>query len=95
VPYLLAGYVSSKLEIPVIGIGSGPDCDGQVLVTPDILGMFRDFQPKHSKVYQNMGDACEAAAKSYIREVKGGEFPTQKNSFIMDKEILDRVIAEA
>ena len=49
VPYKLGAFVSKKLEIPTIGIGSGAGCDGQVLVTPDIIGLFRDFSPKHSK----------------------------------------------
>ncbi len=95
VPYLLAGYIISKLDIPVIGIGSGPYCDGQVLVTPDIMGLFRDFTPKHSKIYQNMGDAYENAVKSYISEVGSGVFPTNKNSFIMDEAILARVKEES
>ncbi|NTV89507.1 MAG: 3-methyl-2-oxobutanoate hydroxymethyltransferase, partial [Clostridiales bacterium] len=94
VPYLLAGYISSKLDIPIIGIGSGPDCDGQVLVSSDIMGLFRDFTPKHSKVYQNMGDAYEQATKDYINEVRSGIFPTVKNSFIMEEAILEMVKQE-
>jgi len=94
VPYLLAGYVSSILDVPVIGIGSGPDCDGQVLVSPDIMGLFRDFRPKHSKVYKDMGNAYDEAVKCYIDEVKNGIFPTVKNSFVMDEEILERVKKE-
>jgi len=49
VPYKLAAFISKRLDIPTIGIGSGPDCDGQVLVIHDLTGMFKDFTPKHVK----------------------------------------------
>lgn len=88
VPYKLAEFISSKLDIPVIGIGSGAGCDGQVLVTPDILGIFRDFSPRHSKRYADVGSVMEEAVKGYINEVKDGIFPTEKNSFTVDDEIM-------
>lgn len=91
VPYKLAAYITEKLDIPVISIGSGADCDGQVLVTPDILGLFRDFTPKHVKRYADMGAAYEEAIKKYIDEVRVGIFPTPQNSFIMEDEILERL----
>lgn len=88
VPYLLAGFISRNLEIPVISIGAGGECDGQVLVTPDMLGLFRDFIPKHSKVYLDMGSAYTQAVTRYIEEVRQGIFPTTLNSFKMDEEII-------
>lgn len=91
VPYKLANFISKKLEIPTIGIGSGAGCDGQVLVTPDILGMFRDFVPRHSKKYADMGGALTKAAKEYINEVKKGIFPTDENSFRIKDEILEQI----
>jgi 3-methyl-2-oxobutanoate hydroxymethyltransferase len=94
VPHKLASFISSKLDIPVIGIGSGAGCDGQVLVTPDIMGLFRDFTPRHSKVYMNMGEGYETAVKSYIDEVNKGIFPAESNSFNIDEEIIERVKEE-
>lgn len=91
VPYKLAAFISKRLDIPTIGIGSGPDCDGQVLVIQDLTGMFRDFTPKHVKKYTDMGTAVDMAAKSYIEEVQKGVFPTIKNSFIVDDVILDEL----
>ena len=76
------------MDIPTIGIGSGPDCDGQVLVIQDLTGMFRDFTPKHVKKYVDMGSAIEGAAKSYIDEVQKRVFPTEKNSFIVDEAVV-------
>jgi 3-methyl-2-oxobutanoate hydroxymethyltransferase len=94
VPYLLAEYITSKLDVPTIGIGSGAGCDGQVLVNSDIVRMDKNFSPKHSKVYQDLGDGYESAAKSYIEEVKTGIFPTAANSFKIDEEILNKVKEE-
>ena len=91
VPYKLAALVSRRLDIPTISIGSGPGCDGQILVTPDIMGMFRDFTPKHTKKYVDMGNSLEEAAKCYISEVTSGVFPTEKNSFIVDDEIINQL----
>ena len=95
VPHILAAFISKRLKIPVIGIGSGNGCDGQVLVTPDILGLFRDFSPKHSRVFVEMGNAYEEAAKRYMEDVKTGAFPAMENTFKMDEGIitqLDNVI---
>ncbi len=88
VPYKVAEFISKRLDIPTIGIGSGPDCDGQVLVIQDLTGMFRDFTPKHVKKYLDMGSAIEGAVKSYIEEVQKGVFPTEKNSFIVDEAVV-------
>jgi len=94
VPYKLAAFISSRLDIPVIGIGSGAGCDGQVLVAHDILGVYRDFSPKHSKKYADVGDIMKKAATDYINETKSGVFPTEKNSFIIDDEILEQLKKE-
>ncbi len=88
VPHKLAGFISSKLDIPTIGIGSGADCDGQVLVTHDLLGLFRDFSPKHAKKYADMGGAIDSAVRSYMEEVTGKLFPTEKNSFSVEDEVV-------
>lgn len=91
VPYKLSEFISKRLEIPVIGIGSGVGCDGQVLVTPDILGMFRDFTPRHSKVYIDMGNALIDAAGKYMEEVRQGDFPKIENSFKLEDDIIKRL----
>ncbi|MCX7843074.1 MAG: 3-methyl-2-oxobutanoate hydroxymethyltransferase [Clostridia bacterium] len=91
VPYKLASFISSRLDVPTIGIGSGAGCDGQVLVTPDMLGIFRDFSPKHSKKYVDMGSAMEQAVKAYISEVRDCAFPTEKNSFTVEDEIINQL----
>ncbi len=94
VPYKLAGLISEKIGIPTIGIGSGAGCDGQVLVTPDIIGLFRDFNPRHAKKYFDMGEALDKAVKSYIKEIEEGIFPTEKNSFVVDDEIVEKLRRE-
>jgi 3-methyl-2-oxobutanoate hydroxymethyltransferase len=88
VPHKVAQFISSKLDIPTIGIGSGAMCDGQVLVVHDIIGMFRDFTPRHTKRYVDMGEALENSVKSYVSEVTGGVFPTEKNSFTVEDDVI-------
>ncbi|NSW89992.1 MAG: 3-methyl-2-oxobutanoate hydroxymethyltransferase [Firmicutes bacterium] len=89
VPYKLAALITDRLDIPTIGIGSGKGCDGQVLVTPDIIGMFRDFSPRHSKKYIDFANMLEDTVKKYIYEVKDGIFPTEANSFTIDDHIIE------
>ncbi len=81
VPADLAARVTGSLSIPTIGIGAGPDCDGQVLVLHDILGLYRGFRPKFVKIYAELGEKMEEAVKSYIREVREGSFPGEEHSF--------------
>ncbi|RCX13822.1 ketopantoate hydroxymethyltransferase [Anaerobacterium chartisolvens] len=88
VPYKLAEFISGRLEIPSIGIGSGAGCDGQVLVAHDILGMFKDFSPRHAKKYLDMEGDITRAAEMYIKEVKEELFPNESNSFTVEDEIL-------
>lgn len=88
VPAELARIVTEKLEIPTIGIGAGPHCDGQVLVIQDMLGMFRKMRPKFVKTYTQGGDATVAAVHEYIQEVRSGAFPGREHSFAMDERLL-------
>jgi 3-methyl-2-oxobutanoate hydroxymethyltransferase len=81
VPSELAKTISSDLEIPAIGIGAGPDCDGQVLVLQDMLGIYPRPSPKFSKNFMQGADSVEAAVKSYIAAVKSGAFPGPEHSF--------------
>ena len=75
IPDLLAAKLTKALKIPTIGIGSGPDCDGQVLVAHDALGATPDRVPGHAKVYARLYDQSVAAAAAYVRDVKNSRFP--------------------
>jgi 3-methyl-2-oxobutanoate hydroxymethyltransferase len=88
VPAPLAKLISQKISIPTIGIGAGPDCDGQVQVINDILGSFADFVPGHAKQYAKLTDIISKAVSSYRDEVKAGQFPTAKQSHTMDEKLL-------
>lgn len=81
VPTELARLISRSLSIPTIGIGAGVDCDGQVLVINDMLGMFEKFVPKFVKQYQNLAPLMREAVSSYVREVAEGRFPAAEQSF--------------
>ena len=81
IPRDLAARITTELPIPTIGIGAGPDCDGQVLVFHDLLGLLIGFQPKFVRRYADLGDQIRAAVASYIREVSEGRFPGNDESF--------------
>jgi 3-methyl-2-oxobutanoate hydroxymethyltransferase len=77
----LAREVTEKLTIPVIGIGGSPACDGQVLVSEDMAGLFTDFKPKFVKRYGNLASELDKAAKNYAADVKARKFPGEENCF--------------
>jgi 3-methyl-2-oxobutanoate hydroxymethyltransferase len=81
VPAELGGRITEAVKIPTIGIGAGPHCDGQVLVTPDLLGLFSDFRPRFAKQYADLGGAMRDAVEAYCREVREGTFPGPEHSF--------------
>lgn len=81
VPAVLAAEITRGLAIPTIGIGSGPGCDGQVLVTEDILGLFTEFKPKFVKRYAELDGAIGQAIASFADEVRAGRFPTAEHAF--------------
>lgn len=81
VPEQLGKMISESVEIPVIGIGAGPDCDGQVLVCNDMLGTYSDFKPKFVKRYADLKPEITKAVKDYIKEVKNGSFPSSEHVF--------------
>ena len=91
VPAKLASLITSKLSIPTIGIGAGADCDGQVLVYQDMLGMYSDFTPKFVKKFANLGEVMKAAFEQYINEVQSGAFPSEKHCYVIDEEIIEKL----
>jgi 3-methyl-2-oxobutanoate hydroxymethyltransferase len=82
VPVHVAEIITGKLDIPTIGIGAGPATDGQVQVWHDLLGLGGDFVPKHAGRYAALGAAIASAIGSYAEDVRGGAFPTEKESFV-------------
>ncbi|MFC2017942.1 3-methyl-2-oxobutanoate hydroxymethyltransferase [Chloroflexota bacterium] len=88
IPAPLARLITQKIDIPTIGIGAGPWCDGQVQVISDMLGLYTDFVPKHAKQYARLFDTIKGAVASYISEVQSSVFPTDKESSTMDESLL-------
>jgi 3-methyl-2-oxobutanoate hydroxymethyltransferase len=87
IPDRLGTYISNRLDIPTIGIGAGPGCDGQVLVTHDLLGLFDKFTPKFVKQYAVLHESIHQALEAFRNEVGSGEFPSKQHSFtISDQE---------
>ena len=82
IPAKLAAAITNELTIPTIGIGAGADCNGQVLVIHDILGLCEKYSPKFVKRYAELGPIISEAVKQYVAEVKSGEFPTEAHSFL-------------
>lgn len=79
IPMEIAAEITEMLPIPTIGIGAGPHCDGQVLVTPDMLGATVGFSPKFLKRYASLNDTIRDAAAEYVRDVHEGRFPTEEH----------------
>jgi len=92
VPAALAQAITSRLQIPTIGIGAGANCDGQVQVWHDLLGLYTDFKPRHAKRYAELADTIGAALASYAAEVRAGSFPTTEHSSTMDEAALRAAI---
>ena len=93
VPDKLAKLITEKLTIPTIGIGAGPDCDGQVLVTNDMVGLFDRFVPKFVKQYAKLSQAMLEGFKKYKEEVEKGIFPDEAHSFAMKEDEFKRLKA--
>ncbi len=94
VPAKLAAYVTQKLRVPTISIGGGPGCSGQLLVTPDVLGLFDRFTPSFAKKYQDMGTLMLNTFKQYAEEVRTGVFPGEEHSYKMSDEVLETIEQE-
>jgi 3-methyl-2-oxobutanoate hydroxymethyltransferase len=81
IPSRLAGRITEELPIPTIGIGAGPQCDGQVLVIHDMLGLIEQFRPKFVRQYAELGPQIGAAVAAYVADVAAGRFPGEVESF--------------
>ncbi len=91
IPDLLAARITGELAIPTIGIGAGRDCDGQVLVYHDLVGLFERFTPKFVKQYINLAPKIKEALVQFREEVAAGTFPGPEHSFAMKKEEAEKV----
>ena len=86
--------ITDSIKIPTIGIGSGPDCDGQVLVVHDVLGLYEKIKPKFAKRYLELSKDVVKAVTSYKNDVISGKFPSQEHSFSMEKSEFQRLKKE-
>jgi len=87
----VAEIITRRCEVPVIGCGSGPGCDGQILIAPDILGLTQGPSPKFAKSYGDLADATMDAFANYSRDVQQGRFPDRDHSYHMKKGELERL----
>jgi len=93
-PAPLSELITQKLAIPTIGIGAGPDCDGQVQVISDLLGLYTEFVPKHAKQYAKLAGEIKTAVSTYVSEVKSRSFPTTEQSYTMDESLIEQLRVE-
>jgi 3-methyl-2-oxobutanoate hydroxymethyltransferase len=93
-PAPLSRLITQKLTIPTIGIGAGPDCDGQVQVISDLLGLYTEFVPKHAKQYARLAGEIKTAVSTYVSEVESRSFPTAEQSYTMDESLIDVIASE-
>ncbi len=91
IPDILASRITKELSIPTIGIGAGKDCDGQVLVYHDTVGLFERFTPKFVKQYIKLGPMIVDALKEYKKDVEEGVFPGEEHTFKMSKEEAEKM----
>ncbi len=92
VPTALSSLIAKRMRVPAIGIGAGAGCDGQVQVFHDLLGLYGDFVPKHTRQYAKIGDAIKTAIAEYASDVREGRFPTEEQSFSMDESELAELL---
>ncbi|HLY29413.1 MAG TPA: 3-methyl-2-oxobutanoate hydroxymethyltransferase [Ktedonobacterales bacterium] len=91
IPAELAKLITERVGVPTIGIGAGPDCDGEVQVIHDILGLFPDFTPRHTKRYAELGQGLREAVTAYLADVRSRAFPTEQQSVTIDPAVIERL----
>ena len=93
-PVRIGEIITQSLNIPTIGIGSGPYCDGQALVTQDMLGLYKELAPRFLKVYADISQSIIAALTDFRQEVEGGMFPGAEHSYQIDEEELRKLLVQ-
>ncbi len=91
IPWQIAKLITNSIDIPTIGIGAGPHCDGQILVIHDMLGIFTDFKPKFLKYFGNIGESISQALKDYREEVLNGIYPDREHSYEFPQQDLNKI----
>jgi 3-methyl-2-oxobutanoate hydroxymethyltransferase len=91
IPSPIAKIITGSISIPTIGIGAGIDCDGQVLVIHDLIGLFERFTPKFVKQYAKISDDILSAVSRYKSDVENMKFPEEKHSFSMNEKELEKL----
>jgi 3-methyl-2-oxobutanoate hydroxymethyltransferase len=97
VPPEVAGFITKKLKIPVLSIGAGAECDGQLLIVSDLIGQFTAFTPKFVKKYANVAEVITNAMREYIEDVRTGAFPADEHCYHMirgEEEKFEKLIKE-
>jgi 3-methyl-2-oxobutanoate hydroxymethyltransferase len=95
VPAELARLITERASVPTIGIGAGPLCDGEVQVVHDVLGLFPDFTPRHTKRFAELGAAMRDAVNTYMAEVRDRSFPTDAQSSQIDPAVIETLRKES
>ena len=95
VPRELAVRITQQLRIPTIGIGAGPECDGQILVFHDMMGLTFGSLPKFARRYANLAEVITRAASEYCQDVRSGQFPLDAESYHLPAEVRDRLVARS
>lgn len=93
-PDRLARIITQSLEIPTIGIGSGPDCDGQALVTQDMLGLYKELSPRFLKVYADLSGVIVGALGQFRSEVEGRSYPAPEHTYQIDDNELNKLVQQ-
>jgi 3-methyl-2-oxobutanoate hydroxymethyltransferase len=93
IPRELAAQITRELRIPTIGIGAGPECDGQILVLHDMIGLSAGHAPKFTRRYANVSETISNAVAAYAQDVRDGSFPADEESYHLSSEIRERLLA--
>jgi 3-methyl-2-oxobutanoate hydroxymethyltransferase len=93
IPRELAAQITGELRIPTIGIGAGPECDGQILVLHDMIGLSAGHAPKFTRRYANVSETISKAVAAYTEDVRDGSFPADEESYHLSSEIRERLLA--
>ncbi|TFG13293.1 MAG: 3-methyl-2-oxobutanoate hydroxymethyltransferase [Promethearchaeota archaeon] len=91
IPWQIAKLITRSLDVPTIGIGAGPYCDGQILVLHDMLGIFKEFKPKFLKYFENLSERVQKAISNYKQEVEQEIYPDLTHSYDFPQEELDEI----